>query len=209
MIPGKLKFRHFLQAVEEIEKHGVPERRKSYRYDLLINGKKYPPKYVISIAYKHLSGEEWLSENFNAVETKNYFIRNGYRILDKKKRKKLSKIKTEDSESRYPEGKEQYRLHKKLDRDSTLGKKAKLYRLDKVGELRCDVCEFSFSDTYGELGAGFIEAHHTVPVSELKGTRKTKLDEIALVCSNCHSMLHTGERLLSVENLKQILHGRK
>ena len=50
MIPVKLKSHHFESAIQEIDKNGVPKSRESYIYDLLFNGKKYPPKYVISIA---------------------------------------------------------------------------------------------------------------------------------------------------------------
>jgi predicted HNH restriction endonuclease len=205
MIPKGLEYKHFEKAVEEIKENGVPKRRESNRYDLLFKGKKYPPKYVISIANKFVHGEEWPSEGFNAVEAKNYFIQNGYTILDKKKNSTISIIQHESSESKYPEGKEKYKLHKKLERDPSLGKKAKLSRLQTTGELRCDVCNFSFFEAYGELGVGFIEAHHTVPVSVLRGKRKTKLEEIALVCSNCHKMLHRGSVLLSINELKSLL----
>ena len=118
---------------------------------------------------------------------------------------KKSKIVSEDEESKFPEGKEKFKLHKSFERDSGISKKAKELRLDQVGELRCDVCSFSFSDAYGEHGAGFIEAHHTAPVAELNGERKTKIEEIALVCSNCHRMLHLGDYLLTVEELKAII----
>ncbi len=40
------------------------------------------------------------------------------------------------------------------------------------------------------IGSDFIEGHHTVPISELKGEVKTKVKDVALVCSNCHRMLH-------------------
>jgi predicted HNH restriction endonuclease len=30
------------------------------------------------------------------------------------------------------------------------------------------MCGFDFKDKYGELGEGFAECHHTIPVSELK-----------------------------------------
>lgn len=119
--------------------------------------------------------------------------------------KAIAQIKSEDIESKYPEGKEKYKLHRSLERDTSLSRKVKEKRLHEIGELRCDVCNFSFSDTYGELGAGFIEAHHTVPVSELKGKRKTTIDEIALVCSNCHTMIHRSNRLLSIEELQNII----
>jgi 5-methylcytosine-specific restriction protein A len=69
--------------------------------------------------------------------------------------------------------------------------------------LNCEVCGFSFLDAYGELGEGFIEAHHKNPMSLQEGEIKTTLDDIALVCSNCHRMLHKGNPVLSVEELKE------
>jgi 5-methylcytosine-specific restriction protein A len=30
---------------------------------------------------------------------------------------------------------------------------------------RCQVCDFSFEEVYGELGAGYIEVHHLKPLS--------------------------------------------
>jgi len=208
MIPKGLQHHHFMQAIHEIDKNGVPDSRASYIYDLLIEGKKYPPKYVISIATKYLTGKPLSSGVFNAVTAKDYFIRNGYQILDKKENKKISIIKTENIESSFPEGREKYKLHRSLERDSSIGKKAKQNRMDTIGELRCDVCNFSFSDKYGELGAGFIEAHHTIPVSELKGKHKTKIKDMALVCSNCHRMLHTGKDLKSVKELQEIINAQ-
>ncbi len=84
MIPKGLQRKHFTSAAAEINKNGVPTRRKSYRYDLLLNGKPYPPKYIISIANKYLNGVEWSSKKFNAVEAKDYFLNKGYKILDRK-----------------------------------------------------------------------------------------------------------------------------
>jgi predicted HNH restriction endonuclease len=163
---------------------------------------------MICIANKFLAGEEYHPDNFNAVEAKDFFMRRGYRILDRKTGTKKSKIVTEDEESNFPEGKEKFKEHRYLERDSSISKKAKELRLDQVGELRCDACHFSFSDTYGEHGAGFIEAHHTTPVNELCGNRKTRIEEIALVCSNCHRMLHSGSSLLSIEELQAIIENR-
>lgn len=112
-----------------------------------------------------------------------------------------AEIQDEDVESRFPEGAAQYRLHRKLERDPSIARRAKEKRLKEAGDLACDVCGFSFLGYYGEIGSGFIEAHHTVPVSEIQGERKTSVNEIALVCSNCHRMLHTGPTLLSVSEL--------
>jgi hypothetical protein len=40
------------------------------------------------------------------------------------------------------------------------------------------------------LGEDFIECHHTLALSELQEKRPARIDEIALVCSNCHRMIH-------------------
>jgi predicted HNH restriction endonuclease len=210
MIPKGFQRQIFLEAIAEIDQNGVPKLRKSHRYNLLLNGKKYPPKYVISIACKHLNGAEWPSNKFNAVEAKNYFINNGYKVLDgKSNRKNIPIFVSEDEESKYPEGAEKYKYHRSLERDPSIARKAKERRFNLTGELKCDVCGFSFFGTYGVLGEGFIEAHHTIPVTELRGNRKITIKEIALVCSNCHRMLHMGDKCLSVEYLKRIIEERK
>lgn len=110
----------------------------------------------------------------------------------------------EEEESRHPEGAALYRLHRQLERDTTLAKKAKQKRLAETGCLWCDVCGFDFEREYGVLGAGFIEAHHTIPVSELTGETKTQLADLALVCSNCHRMLHRGPQLLTIDELRAL-----
>lgn len=119
----------------------------------------------------------------------------------------LKTLPSEDEESAYPEGSEAYRTHLVKERDPTLAARAKRKRLKETGNLKCEVCEFDFATEYGELGAGYIEAHHTTPVSKLDGTRKTKISELALVCSNCHRMLHRSNPLLDVESLRALISG--
>jgi 5-methylcytosine-specific restriction protein A len=66
--------------------------------------------------------------------------------------------------------------------------------------LSCEVCAFDFARTYGKLGEGFIEAHHILPLAEA-GTATTKPADLALVCSNCHRMLHRAKPWLTPEAL--------
>jgi predicted HNH restriction endonuclease len=40
------------------------------------------------------------------------------------------------------------------------------------------------------LGQGFIEVHHVIPLSQSAGPRRTDLDDLLLVCSDCHRMIH-------------------
>lgn len=58
----------------------------------------------------------------------------------------------------------------------------------KNNTLKCEVCSFSFVDVYQ---SNFIECHHITPISQSEGIIETRLEDLALVCSNCHRMLHT------------------
>jgi len=71
--------------------------------------------------------------------------------------------------------------------------------------LMCECCGFNFWEKYGNHGLGYIECHHRIPIS--KGQRITKLEDLALVCSNCHRMLHrrnSNGEYYSVEELGRI-----
>lgn len=100
------------------------------------------------------------------------------------------------------EGKVIFRLHKLRERNSKLTRKKKEQHLKKYGRLECEVCDFDFYEVYGEVGLGYIEAHHRTPLSEINGESITTLKDLALVCSNCHRMLHRQISTLSVEELK-------
>ena len=73
----------------------------------------------------------------------------------------------------------------------------------KHGRLFCQVCGFDFGRTYGE--PDFIEVHHLIPLKDLKEGQKTKLSDLAMVCPNCHRMLHRGSPWPTIEQLKQRL----
>lgn len=73
------------------------------------------------------------------------------------------------------------------------------------GKLYCEVCGFDFYSTYGELGKDFIEAHHTKPISEMQENEKTNINDIVLLCSNCHSMIHRKRPWLKKEEICQII----
>jgi len=75
----------------------------------------------------------------------------------------------------------------------------------KTGRLECEVCSADFVKIYGERGQGFIEAHHKKPVSKLCENEKTKTSDLALVCSNCHRMIHRSNPMLSVAELKKLV----
>ncbi len=103
------------------------------------------------------------------------------------------------------EGSVVYKLHRYKERDSRITKKKKDNYFKKNGKLDCEVCGFNFNEVYGELGFGFIEAHHKIPLNRIQHEVETTLDDLALVCSNCHRMLHRGLDNLSVLSLRKML----
>ena len=104
-----------------------------------------------------------------------------------------------------PEGNILTQVHKVRERSAKLVKKKKEQALSREGKLACECCGFDFSSKYGELGDGFIECHHTKPVSELLPKSRTKLSDLALVCSNCHRMIHRKRPWLGIDQLKSLL----
>ena len=65
-------------------------------------------------------------------------------------------------------------------------------------------CGFDFAAAYGDRGEGFIEAHHKVPVSQMREGDKTQVQDIAMLCSNCHRMIHRAP-LMTVEKLAALV----
>lgn len=93
------------------------------------------------------------------------------------------------------------RLHKRYERDPKLVAK-KRKAAAAAGKLVCEVCAFDFEAAYGALGAGYIEVHHTKPVHTLIAGSKTKLEDLALLCANCHRMAHRKRVPITVDDIR-------
>lgn len=96
----------------------------------------------------------------------------------------------DDEALAFSEGKEKYRLHLSRERSQQLINETKRRAKTKFGRLTCEVCGFDFSLVYGQLGLDFIECHHTIPVSEMPPNGTTRPEDMALLCANCHRMVH-------------------
>jgi len=110
-----------------------------------------------------------------------------------------------DDEEESDEGAILTRTHRFRERNSKLTRKKKERVMREVGKLTCEVCGFEFSKNYGDRGDGFIECHHTKPVSELSAGDKTKIADLSLVCSNCHRMIHRKRPWLSIDELRELI----
>ncbi len=115
----------------------------------------------------------------------------------------------EQAEEEYAEGRRRMRLHKTKERNGKAPRRKKLRVLQDTGRLICEACEFDFLESYGLLGEGFAECHHRTPLSELEEGHKTRLSDLAIVCANCHRILHRRKLTLSVEELRNIVMKRR
>jgi 5-methylcytosine-specific restriction protein A len=63
--------------------------------------------------------------------------------------------------------------------------------------VACEVCGFDFGAVYGSRGAGYIEVHHRRPL-HVSGPVTTGVDDLVLLCANCHRMCHRGRWITPV-----------
>jgi len=110
-----------------------------------------------------------------------------------------------DVDDEFPEGRLLRRIHIARERNPKIVQLAKNRAFKLHGKLACEACEFEFSRRYGDWGKGYIECHHVIPVSQLIPGTKTKLKDIALLCSNCHRMIHRRRPWLGFSELKNLV----
>jgi hypothetical protein len=103
-------------------------------------------------------------------------------------------------QSQFDEGARYISKEWKIERNPSLIKQKKA-----LSNLRCEVCELSFGERYGDHGRGFIICHHKRPLAARAKRSMTSLNDLAVVCANCHQMLHRGKRVLSLEQLRSVM----
>lgn len=91
------------------------------------------------------------------------------------------------------------------ERNRKLVQKKKKSVLQKTGRLVCEACGFDFAEKYGKRGEGVIECHHTKPLRDLKPRSTTRLSDLVLLCSNCHSMIHAKQPWLEVKEIVRLI----
>jgi 5-methylcytosine-specific restriction protein B len=64
---------HLRQALREIDQEGVPQGAESTGYDLVYEGKRYPPKLALSLAVKYATGEPLDRAAFSGGEASSAF----------------------------------------------------------------------------------------------------------------------------------------
>lgn len=218
MIPKNITKEHILIAMQTIDKEGIPKERNSTHYYVKHNERYYPPKYVISLAYKCIEGYEWdLTRFHGGAESNKFLSKLGFEIecfkkpltfsMPKKDKIYSNSIEHEDEcLDEYDEGNKEIKEHIVRERNKVLIENAKkLFKIRNNNKLYCEICGFDFFERYGKRGKDFIECHHIKPISQMDEKEKTNINDLIMVCSNCHSMIHRKKPWLSKEELKLLL----
>lgn len=104
------------------------------------------------------------------------------------------------------EGAKRLRLvvHRAREADLRAAKLAQV--LAEHSALKCEVpgCGFDFAERYGKkLGEGFAHVHHLKPLGGASEQgRPTRLADLAVVCANCHAMIHRDGECRSLKSLR-------
>ncbi len=117
----------------------------------------------------------------------------------------------EDSgyEEMFAEGRVVTYTHARRERDPKL-RQGLLAKRRKTGGLVCEICGYVAAGHTGGLGESAFEAHHLIPLSA-GSERRTRLSDMALLCANCHRMVHRAVsdsgRWLSIAEAKVAILG--
>jgi len=115
-------------------------------------------------------------------------------------------IESSIEEPEFVEGRIITELHSRRERNSKLRERLLLSRR-KTSKLFCEMCgTLPLSENLSVQDAQF-EAHHIVPLSN-EGIRTTRLSDMALLCANCHRLLHRAiaveKRWLNIKEAKEV-----
>lgn len=117
-----------------------------------------------------------------------------------------TKVISEDKQEYYSmEGAIVERISKDRERDKKLIRLKIDQQLEKNGNLNCEICGFSFEAVYGQAGRNFCEVHHIRVLSESnEGEPITTLNDLAVLCSNCHRVIHRKKPAYTIEEIQSI-----
>jgi predicted restriction endonuclease len=189
MIPPTITSESILHSIILIDRDGVPPNRQSRFYDLIVNERPYPPKYVISLASLYATGIEAQFDTFNAVEAKSYFIGHGYTIRDRR----LQDNRTPEATdlANVPPDRVETHVYRIL-RDTAVARQVKI-----LYDYRCQICGHTIRLKNDVL---YAEAHHIRPLGNAHLGPDTRAN-ILCVCPNHHAALDYGAEFLDIETL--------
>lgn len=95
-----------------------------------------------------------------------------------------------DDDRSWAEGDKRKVAHLRRERASGLAARRKADLVEKLGKLVCERCGLVPSESLGPHGDAVIEVHHKRPLAEAESDHRTRLEDLACLCANCHRVTH-------------------
>lgn len=96
------------------------------------------------------------------------------------------------------EGRKRLVMHLRRERNRALVGRKKA----SAASLACEICGFDSASFYG---VDYCEAHHVVPLADLAEGTETTIDDLALVCANCHRIIHSQYPPFPMEEVAEMI----
>lgn len=170
------------------------EVARALALDCARDNHNFKPKEAISIKpndpYEKLEFRRMLRSDVAALSTISYKFRG------------KSELPEEEIDPHGYEGARYFQQHLAIERDRNLRNQKVSQFISENGDVYCESCGFNFKEVYAFLVNNIIEVHHITPLSELDGEAKVTLDDLILLCANCHLAVHQGD---CSENLRSLM----
>jgi hypothetical protein len=99
------------------------------------------------------------------------------------------------------EGRRRLVLHLQRERNQTVVRSKK----KQAASLGCEVCGFSFARAYGRAASDYCEVHHLLPLAEVEGATRTRMEDLAILCANCHRVVHLRNPPYTLQQVRSML----
>jgi hypothetical protein len=85
MIPEAIQVKHIHAALARVRRGRVPPRRESTKFDLLVDGERFPPKYVIALAAEeaNVTIDDFRGGFSGGRMTNNFLKKLGFTVIPK------------------------------------------------------------------------------------------------------------------------------
>ncbi len=92
-------------------------------------------------------------------------------------------------------------LHIQRERNQAVVRKKKKL----ATSFSCEVCNFSFKACYGESASDYCEVHHLLPLAEVETITQTRMEDLAILCANCHRVVHLRNPPYKLDEVRSML----
>jgi predicted HNH restriction endonuclease len=99
------------------------------------------------------------------------------------------------------EGNSKLVTHLQRERNQTIIKAKKKH----AKSFDCEICGFSFERVYGGKAKDYCEVHHLIQLSEAEDVTETRIKDLAILCSNCHRVVHLRNPPFTLKEVKSMI----